>query len=57
MMSVGKVAFFSRFVTIFWLYMALLVKKMLGSIFLLSKSVFGYFKTKKVLVTTKLEGA
>ena len=57
MMSVGKVAFFSRFVTIFWLYMALLVKKMLGSIFLLSKSVFGYFKTKKVLMTTKLEGA
>ena len=59
MLSVGKVVvFFSKFVAIFGKNMALLVKQFFGEK-KLSKSIFGYFKTKKGKssdITTKLEG-
>ena len=54
MLSVGNVVVFIRFVSIFdQNNMALWVQKILSEFFL---SVFGQFKTKKVPMTTKLEG-
>ena len=55
MFSIEKVVLFSRFVAIFGKKYGTFSPKIFGRNFLLSKSVFGYFKTNK-LFFTKLEG-